>query len=154
MVSNFSSLEIVFIQYSLVFNSNLDRKRCNVAISINQFWFLISDSDFWWFYLLKVTSHPRIAHGQRYQMPCLERSVEGLEWEQGRGPKGPMSSRTQGRFSKLSYNSFRLQDKWWICQEAIEISLPKERKHWKIITEYWYFDIRWKFLLNNLVFVV
>ena len=39
-------------------------------------------------------------------------------------------------------------------KKRLKTSLPKERKHWKIITEYWYFDICWKFLLNNLVFVV
>ena len=27
----------------------------------------------------KVTSHPRIAHGQRYPMPCLEWSAEEVE---------------------------------------------------------------------------
>ena len=33
-------------------------------------------------------------------MPCLERLVEKLEWEQGSGPKGPMSCRTQGWISR------------------------------------------------------
>ena len=42
---------------------------------------------------------PRIAHGQRYPMPCLEWLVEEVEWEQGSGPKGPMSCRTQGWIS-------------------------------------------------------
>ena len=46
-----------------------------------------------------ITSHPRIAHGQRYPMPCLERSSEEVEGEQGSGPKGPMSCRTQGGIS-------------------------------------------------------
>ena len=46
------------------------------------------------------TSHPRIAHGQRYPMPCLEWSTEEVEWEQGSGPKGPMSCRTQGWISR------------------------------------------------------
>ena len=34
----------------------------------------------------KVTSHPRIAHGQRYPMPCWEWSSEEVEWQQGRCP--------------------------------------------------------------------
>ena len=42
------------------------------------------------------TSHLRIAHGQRYPMPCLEWLALEVEWEQGSGPKGPMSCRTQG----------------------------------------------------------
>ena len=46
-----------------------------------------------------LTSHPRIAHGQRYTMPCWEWSNEEVEWEQGSGPKGPMSCRTQGWIS-------------------------------------------------------
>ena len=46
-----------------------------------------------------LTSHPRIAHGQRYPMPCWEWSSEEVEWEQGSGPKGPMSCRTQGGIS-------------------------------------------------------
>ena len=45
------------------------------------------------------TSHPRISHGQRYPMPCLEWSAEEVEWEQGSGPKRPMSCRTQGWIS-------------------------------------------------------
>ena len=40
-------------------------------------------------------SHPRIAHGQRYPMPCLEWLAKEVEWEQGSGPKGPMSCSTQ-----------------------------------------------------------
>ena len=32
-------------------------------------------------------------------MPCLEWSAEEVEWEQGSGPKGPMSCRTQGWIS-------------------------------------------------------
>ena len=46
------------------------------------------------------TSHPRIAHGQRYPMPCLEWSNEVMEWEQGSVPKGRMSCRTQGGISR------------------------------------------------------
>ena len=48
----------------------------------------------------KKTSHPRIAHGQRYPMPCLEWSSEVVDLEQGSGPKGPMSCRTQGVISR------------------------------------------------------
>ena len=48
----------------------------------------------------KKTSHPRIAHGQRYPLPCLQWSSEVVEWEQGSGPKGPMSCRTQGWISR------------------------------------------------------
>ena len=33
-------------------------------------------------------------------MPCLEWLAEELEWEQGSGPKGPMSCRTQGWISR------------------------------------------------------
>ena len=33
-------------------------------------------------------------------MPCLEWSSEVVEWEQGSGPKGPMSCRTQGVISR------------------------------------------------------
>ena len=47
-----------------------------------------------------ITSHPRIAHGQRYLMPCLEWLAEEVEWEQGSGPKKPMSCRTQGWISR------------------------------------------------------
>ena len=43
-----------------------------------------------------LTSHPRIAHGQRYPMPCLEWSSRWVVLEQGSGPKGPMSCKTQG----------------------------------------------------------
>ena len=46
------------------------------------------------------TSHPRIANGQRYPMPCLEWLAAEVEWEQGSGPKGPMSCRTQGWISR------------------------------------------------------
>ena len=47
----------------------------------------------------QLTSHPRIAHGQRYPMPCWEWSSEEVEWEQGSSPKGPMSCGTQGGIS-------------------------------------------------------
>ena len=50
--------------------------------------------------VLRSTSHPRIAHGQRYPMPCLEWLAEEVEWEQGSSPKGPMSCRTQVNFHK------------------------------------------------------
>ena len=46
------------------------------------------------------TSNPRIVHGQRYPMPCLEWSNEEVEWKQGSGPKGLMSCRTQGWISR------------------------------------------------------
>ena len=46
------------------------------------------------------TSNPRIVHGQRYPMPCLEWSNEIVEWEQGSGLKEPMSCRTQGGISR------------------------------------------------------
>ena len=46
------------------------------------------------------TSHPRIAHGQRYPMPCWEWSTDEVEWEQGSRPKGLMSCRKQGGISK------------------------------------------------------
>ena len=45
---------------------------------------------------LKQTSPPRIALGQQYPMPCLEWSSERVEWDQGGGPKGPMSYKTHG----------------------------------------------------------
>ena len=47
---------------------------------------------------VSLTSHPRIAHGQRYPMPCWEWLAEEVEWEQGSGPKGPMSCRTRVNF--------------------------------------------------------
>ena len=43
-----------------------------------------------------LRSHQRFAHGQRHPMHCLELLAEEVEWEQGSGPKGPMSCRTQG----------------------------------------------------------
>ena len=47
------------------------------------------------------TSHPRIAHGQWY----TEWSAEEVKWEQGRGPKRPMSCkayfRPLGQFSMI-----------------------------------------------------
>ena len=46
----------------------------------------------------RVTSHPRIAHGQRYPMPRWERSSEVVEWEQGSSSKGPMSCGTRVNF--------------------------------------------------------
>ena len=49
---------------------------------------------------LNKTSHPRIAHGQRCPMPCLEWLSEEVEREQGSGPKRPMSCRTQGWISR------------------------------------------------------
>ena len=60
------------------------------------------------------TSHPRIAHGQRYPMPCLGWSSEVVEWEQGSGPRGPMSCKTQEwisrwRFLGLLPNKARIQ---------------------------------------------
>ena len=39
------------------------------------------------------------AHGQQYPIPCSKWSAEEVEWEQGSGPKGPMSCRTQGWIS-------------------------------------------------------
>ena len=49
----------------------------------------------------RQTSHPRIAHGQRYPMPCWEWSTEEVEWELGRGPKRSMSCRTWGKFPNV-----------------------------------------------------
>ena len=60
----------------------------------------------WVYTILEITSHPRIAHGQRYPMPCLEWLAAEVEWEQGSGPKGPMSCRTQGWFSIRSERAY------------------------------------------------
>ena len=61
--------------------------------------FLVSDFETRWLKRRKRTSHPRIAHGQWYPMPCLEWLAEEVEWERGSGPKGPMSCRTKGWIS-------------------------------------------------------
>ena len=53
-----------------------------------------------------VTGHPRMAHDQWYPMPCLEWSAEEVEWEQGNGPKGPMSCRTRVNSQTSSEGKF------------------------------------------------
>ena len=44
------------------------------------------------------TSHPRIAHGQRYPMPCLEWLAEEVKWEQGSGAKSRCPVGHRGEF--------------------------------------------------------
>ena len=51
---------------------------------------------------IEETSHPRIAHGQRYPMPCLEWLVKELEWEQRSGHRGEFSYVLRGHIWGLS----------------------------------------------------
>ena len=93
-----------------------------------------------------LTSHPRIAHGQRYPMPCLEWSAEEVEGEQGSGPKGPMSCRTQRWISIMKTKFIRQKQRK---------SLPLFHTSWEGIFEVFgaiFYDIQWEFCILSIYY--